>query len=55
MANLDRLATKSKRIMISLTHERHVFRIDVGDLRRNGFDMHRASVRFMILVCDIGE
>jgi hypothetical protein len=55
MANLRRLATKSKRIMISLTYERHVFRIDVEDLRRNGFDMHRASFRFMVLACDIGE
>jgi hypothetical protein len=26
-----------------------------GDLRRNGFDIHRASVRFMVLACDIGE
>jgi hypothetical protein len=40
--------------MISLTHERHVFRIDVGDLRRNGFVIRRASVGFMILACDIG-
>jgi hypothetical protein len=33
MANTDRLATRTKRIMTSFTHERHVFRIDVGDLR----------------------
>lgn len=44
IANMNRLVTRTKRIMISFTHERHVPRIDVGDLRRNSFDMHRASV-----------
>lgn len=44
IANMNRLAMRTKRIMTSFTHERHVSRIDVGDLRRNGFDMHRASV-----------
>ena len=52
--NLYRLATKTKQTMISLRHERHVFRLNVGNLRRNGFDMRRSSVSFMILACDIG-
>ncbi|RAR06527.1 proliferating cell nuclear antigen [Stemphylium lycopersici] len=54
-ANMRRLATRTKRSMMSSTLERYVFRIDVGDLWRNGFAMHRASVGFVILACDIGE
>lgn len=53
--NMRRLATRTKRSMMSSTLERYVFRIEVGDLWRNGFAMHRASVSFMVLACDIGE
>ena len=54
-ANAHRLATRNKRTTISLTHERHVFRIDVENLWCNDFCMRRASVSFMILACHIRE
>ena len=49
--NSSRLVTRNKRIMSSLAHERHTFRINVGDLLRNCPDMHRAPVRSMVLLC----
>lgn len=54
LTSVHRLVTKTKRTTILLTYERHVFRIDVGNKWRNGFDVRRASNSFMIMACDTG-